>query len=188
MAKIRTFIAVEIPPGIKTKVAELQSELKQYGDKVNWVKPRGLHLTLKFLGATEESLLDKIISQLNAATTGTSPFQIKLEGLGAFPNLKRPRVLWCGVTDGASGLSILASSIDRRLNTLGFAEENRPYSAHLTICRIKRWQGLEELLEQVEKNQDFVAGAFMVSEIQLIKSELTSQGAIHTPIQKVPLQ
>ena len=132
MALIRTFIAIEIPEKIRHQIAELLAGLKEQGGKITWVKPENMHLTLKFLGDTEENSIDTIAGRLAEIVSTFAQFEICIKGVGAFPNLRKPRVFWVGTTDEKDTLKSLANQINQQLSVLGFEQEKRPFSAHLT--------------------------------------------------------
>lgn len=187
MAIIRLFIAVEIPAEIREKIAAFQDELRKSGGKVTWVKPKNMHLTLKFLGETEESLIDEIAEKLKIAVQGKEPFKIQVKGVGAFPNFVRARVLWIAVDDGAEKLRELASEIDKQVAALGFEKEKRKYSAHLTIGRVKDSRSIDLVRNHMQENKDFSAGSFIARSIFLIKSQLTGDGPIYTILKEIKL-
>ncbi|HIE04735.1 MAG TPA: RNA 2',3'-cyclic phosphodiesterase, partial [Candidatus Latescibacteria bacterium] len=115
MAQVRTFVAVDISDGARRSVADLVRELKGYGAEVRWVAPESLHLTLKFLGEIDEARLEGVFQGVQEATEGLGPFRMVLEGLGGFPGLGRPRVLWVGVSEGADILRSLAERVEGSL-------------------------------------------------------------------------
>lgn len=187
MSEIRTFIAIEIPENIRSKIADLQSELKKIGGRVSWVKPENIHITLKFLGQTQEDKIDAIASQLKNAVELMQPFEVTVGGVGAFPNFNRPRVLWVGTNAEQQQLSILAKEVDKRMATLMFELEKRRFSGHLTLGRVKDSRDVQPLVEKLQFYNKFNAGAFVVEEILLIKSVLSQKGSIYTTLKKVML-
>lgn len=188
MSKIRAFIAIEIPAEIRTKISELQNSLKAYGGRVSWTKPDNIHLTLKFLGDTEEKIIDEIAAGLQQAVQNTPCFTITVQGTGAFPNFKRPRVIWIGAKSEGDQLQKLASQIHDCMTNFGFEKEKRRFSAHLTLARVKDARGIEPIMEKLRSYDQFVAGTFDVKELYLIKSELHPAGAIYTPLKKIDLK
>lgn len=187
MAKIRTFIAVEIPEDIRDKIAEFQNELKSSGGKVTWVKPENMHLTLKFLGDTDEAIVDDIEERIKSAAQDYEPFSVHVKGVGAFPNFKKARVLWIAVDEGMQTLQDLAGDVDKQISELGFEREKRKYTAHLTIGRVKDSRSIELVRDKMVENQNFSAGEFKVDSIYLIKSQLTQHGPIYTKLKKITL-
>lgn len=187
MSEIRTFIAIEIPENIRSKIADLQSELKKIGGRVSWVKPENIHITLKFLGQTQEDKINVIASQLKNAVELMQPFEVTVGDVGAFPNFNRPRVLWVGTNTEQQQLSILAKEVDKRMAILGFDREKRRFSGHLTLGRVKDNQDVQSLVEKLQLYKEFNAEAFVVNEILLIKSQLSPKGSIYTTLKKVML-
>lgn len=187
MAIIRTFIAIQIPADIRNKISTFQGELKAVGKGVGWVKPQNIHLTLKFLGETDEKIIDAIEGKIKEAAAGINLFEIKVHGVGAFPNMKRPRVIWIGAECENNVLSTIAGRLDRNLESLGFQSENRKYTAHLTLGRVKDPRNIEPVMEKVESNSNFEAGLFKAEQIELIKSDLLPKGAVYTSLVKVEL-
>lgn len=188
MSKIRTFIAIEITEEIRNEISSLQSTLKELGGRVSWTKPKNIHLTLKFLGDTEENLIDEIEKELKGIAASFSRFQIQVKGIGAFPNIRRPRVLWVGTHNENDKISEVVSEIESRMETLDFQKEARKFSGHLTLGRVKDSRGIQPVIDKLRKNKDFDAGSFIVKEIFLIKSQLHPAGSIYTILKKVDLK
>ncbi len=184
MSKIRTFIAIEIPDEIRNKIGELQNSLKKVGGRISWTKPGNIHLTLKFLGDTDENLIDEIASQLQESVASIQPIQIAIRTLGTFPNFKYPRVIWGGAESEQQQLAELAAKIDAGVEPFGFKRENRPFSAHLTLGRVKDVKGIQTVMDKLKEQEDFMAGSFLAKQFLLIKSELHSAGAIYTSLRK----
>ena len=136
---LRLFYAVPLPVAARAKVGELIDQVQAgVGDgtaRIRWVRVDGLHLTLRFLGATPARLRPDLEAAADAIASGVRPFDVSLSGGGAFPSLSRPRSLWIGVSDGADGLSALAEGLSRRSREVGLELETRPFAAHLTIGR-----------------------------------------------------
>jgi len=185
MAKIRTFIAIELPNEIRNKIGELQNSLKKFGGRVSWTKPGNIHLTLKFLGDTDENLIDEITSQLKESVASIKPIQITVRSVGTFPNFKNPRVIWVGAESEQNRLAELAGKIEDCVEPFGFKKENRPFSAHLTLGRVKDVKGIQPVLDKLKDQENFEAGSFQAAEFLLIKSELKPTGAIYTSLRKI---
>lgn len=188
MNKIRTFIAIEIPDGIRSKLVELQNELKSLGGRVSWVKVENIHLTLKFLGDTETTLIDQIASQLQRSVETIAPFRVDVAGVGVFPNAKHPRVIWVGASSQPDvQLKLLAARIDAETARFGFQKENRPFSGHLTLGRVKDPRGIEPIMERLNAHNDFDAGNFWAEKFVFMRSELHPSGSIYTPLKIITL-
>lgn len=184
---MRTFVAIELPAQIKEQIASVQAELKKTSAQVSWVKPDNIHVTLKFLGEVSEEKIDAVYSATQVGCQGRKTFRISLKGLGGFPNLKRPRVIWVGTSQGEKELVDLQSRIETELEKKGFPKEERKFTPHFTIGRIKFPKGIETLSEKVER-AEFATPEFEVKEIVIMQSQLHPSGAIYTPLKKVPLE
>jgi RNA 2',3'-cyclic 3'-phosphodiesterase len=183
---MRTFIAIELPEGIKKKIEEAQAPLKKTGAFVSWVKPGNIHITLKFLGEVPEDKISEVFSAAEKALEGTNKFTLSLKSMGAFPDFKRPRVVWIGAGSGEKELSYLAGRVEEEMEKIGFPKEGRKFSAHFTIGRVKSPKNIEKLMELV-KSSDFATDEIDVKEVVVMKSQLHPAGAIYTPQKKIPL-
>ncbi|MGB2698026.1 MAG: RNA 2',3'-cyclic phosphodiesterase [Candidatus Zixiibacteriota bacterium] len=183
---MRTFIAVELPPEVKRKIEEVQAPLKKTDTYVSWVKPGNVHLTLKFLGEVEEERIEDVFSGTERALKGSKAFKLSLKDLGCFPNLRRPRVVWLGVDKGKDELSQIQREIEEELSKLKFPKEQRPFSAHLTIGRVKSPKNIEKLISLIETT-NFQTEEVVVDEVVVMRSQLHPQGAIYTPLKKIKL-
>ena len=121
MALIRAFIAVELPEGLKKELSELETQLKKNSPPVvKWVDPNSIHITLKFLGEISEDSIEELMLAIEEAAQGTTPFQLEVRELGAFPNLERPQVLWVGVKGELEKIAQLQKRIESNTEQLGF--------------------------------------------------------------------
>jgi 2'-5' RNA ligase len=184
---IRTFIAVSIPDDILEKIVDLQKSLKPYGSDVKWVRPEGIHITLKFLGNVPGERIYIITETVQMAVSKTEPFSLSIEGIGAFPNIHRPRVLWVGAKQGAETLIQIARNIDQGLSGQGFKREKRPFSPHLTLGRIKSPEGITRLMDTFS-SLSFYGGSFDIANINVMKSDLKPHGAEYTTLHTIKLQ
>lgn len=165
-------------------IKALQEGLDRGWKEVSWVRPASIHLTLKFLGEVDPSKIDAIGEELKKAAEGIGPFTVSVEGVGGFPNLKTPRVIWVGIREGPE-LSKLHGNIDERLSLLGFEKDDRPFQPHLTLCRIRSLaeaKGLGKAAGELKTgiSMDFRAASFM-----LFKSVLSPKGAEHTELKEI---
>ncbi len=181
---MRTFIAIELPENVKKEIEQVQTPLKRTDAFVSWVKPKNIHVTLKFLGEIPEDKINEVFSATQKALEGAKKFTMSLKGTGAFPNLRRPRVIWIGTGSGEEKLSHLAQRIEEEMEKIGFPKEKRKFSAHFTIGRVKSPKNIEKLMELVEST-DFQTEDIEVSEVVVMKSQLHPAGAIYTPLKKV---
>lgn len=184
MSKFRGFIAIDIDSF--PKLVQFENEIKNTGANVKLVEPGNVHITLKFLGDTNEEHIDRIEEIIKDAVKETDSFEIQLKGAGVFPNQNYIRVMWIGIKNGEQ-IGKITSKIDEQISQLGFDKEKRGFSAHLTIARVKSAKNKEKLLQIIEKYRDIEFGSFKVDSIKLKKSELTPKGPIYTTLKEVKL-
>jgi len=181
---IRSFIAIELPPAVKQELTTLEGMLKKRcPDAVRWVDPQGIHITLKFLGNVDSDKIDEINMAIDEATQGLSPFRLELHEVGAFPNLNRVQVVWVGTRGDLDKLAYLQKQIESNTEQLGFPREDRAFTPHLTLGRVRNYTSpddrkkLGQILSQTTFNSSQV---ITVDSVNLMKSQLTSAGAIYT--------
>jgi 2'-5' RNA ligase len=184
--EIRSFIAVLLPDGAKHALAALQDKLRS-GSKapVRWVDPRNIHLTLKFLGNISPGMVGRITSGMQAAARDARPLRIKVKGLGAFPSTNKVNIIWVGLAGDIEELALLQKRIDTQLSPLGFKSEDRPFTPHLTIARLRDNASSEERRElgRLLAETSFAPPqAIDVEAIHLMKSQLTREGPIYNTI------
>jgi 2'-5' RNA ligase len=184
MVKFRGFIAVDIP--VFPKILEFENEIKNSGANVKLVEPENIHITLKFLGDTDEDLTDEIEEIIKKSSEEINPFNIKLKSSGVFPNQNYIKVVWIGI-ENAENLEKISSKIDEGTSKLGFEKEKRKFSPHITIGRVRSAKNKERLLQIISKYQDVEFGNINVKSIELKKSELTPKGSIYTTLKEVKL-
>jgi 2'-5' RNA ligase len=180
-------LAIELPKTIVKKIEEVQRDLKTSHADVKWVYPENIHLTLKFFGNIEESRVDPILQSIGGLIQRTSPFSMKVQGIGAFPHSKNPRVIWMGLIDGKEVLATIQKELEGTLAKSGFEAEDRPFQPHLTIGRVKTSRGKDDLIGKMEKHREEEFGDFAVEEIVLFKSDLMPSGPVYTALKKLRL-
>ena len=189
--EIRSFIAIELPTEVKNHLAKLRSDLERTEHRfVKWVDPGGVHLTLKFLGNIPFEQVTEVSKGIEEAARDIPPFHLELSGLGAFPNLKQPNVLWVGIGGEIDTLLRLQQNIDSELARLGFAKEERPFKPHLTLARVRQGTSPVERKNFGELAMSAKFGASYPIDaraISLMRSQLTSGGAIYTRLSMVGL-
>jgi len=192
MEQIRSFIAVELPDELKLALTRLQDQLKSGGQApVKWVDPYRIHLTLKFLGDISTDMVGRITAALERAAGGITPFHLEAKDLGAFPNLKRVQVVWMGIGGEVDRLSHLQQRIESSLAPLGFVPESRPFTPHLTLARLRDRATPDERqsLGQLIAGTRFEAVySIDVDSIQLMRSQLTREGAVYSRISLIRLK
>lgn len=180
---LRLFCAVELPPGVRARAARYIATLREAAPDVraSWDKEEKLHLTLKFFGDTEEDRVEQLKDALESAASMADSFELAIEGTGAFPPSGLPRVLWLGVKDSSQGLIKLHHHIEEECERRGFARERKRFHPHLTIARLRSHEGAKRIAA-LHKSMEFGTEAFSVTEIVLIKSDLSPQGSRYTKI------
>ena len=187
MPSIRSFVAIELSPDTRAHIEEIQNELRASTTDVRWVRSEGMHLTLKFLGGIQEEQIPEIAEILTHCSAETGRFNLKIHSLGAFPNETNPKVIWIGVEDKSGRLGTLQQSIEKGLAAIGFKEEKRAFTPHLTLGRLKSPKGRRALGQDLEASRECDCGTFTVQEIFLYKSDLKPSGAVYTKLKTFAL-
>ena len=184
---MRCFIAIELPEAVKSALSGIEEELKKSKADVRWVKPDNVHLTLKFFGNIEEKKTEKIIEIMENICNQYAPFTIEIKGMGTFPNIKSPRVLWVGI-EGNDTLKTLQKEIENKMESIGFEREDRAFTAHLTLGRFRSSIEKEGLLKAVKLHEkDTFVGSINVQSLSLIRSDLHPEGARYSKIIDISL-
>lgn len=181
----RLFIAVEISPEARAELAVAQQRLKGGDFPVKWVAPESIHLTLHFLGETDVALIPQLSAALGAALRGQSRTTLRLDGVGAFPNLRRPSVIWAGVGGAIADLERAQIAVGTAIASLGLPRETRPFRAHLTLGRARREvapAALERLGAAIRALPPLAPLPWGVERVVLFRSELRPSGPLYTEI------
>jgi 2'-5' RNA ligase len=178
MEQIRAFIAIELPSVVRDALTAFSTELagQVSRDSVRWVKPEAMHLTLRFLGDTAVDLLPQVQRAMDESAAASKPFQLRVEGFGCFPTCSRPRVLWAGVTGEVKAAHALKERLDNELALSGWPLEERAFSPHLTLGRVKD----SRVLQGQSWPDDVPVLDIPVTTIYLVQSELRPQGPRYT--------
>jgi 2'-5' RNA ligase len=184
---IRTFIAFELPENIANAISEVQEQLKKSGLKMRWVKPENIHLTIKFLGNIPTSAIEKVDRAITQSAQRVEPLLLCVKGLGVFPNMRRPRILWAGISGKIDSLLKLHNGIEDNLEPIGFPRENRPFKGHLTLGRAKSKIDPHRLSGAMEAFRDFESEPFVADRLILFQSELKPNGAVYRMMLVRPL-
>ena len=182
--QIRTFIAVELSEDVKNQLDKVQDMLRDCAVEIKWVESFNFHLTLKFLGKIKEEQLVEIKAVLSEIASNRDSFEIEISEIGAFPSLDYPRVIWSGIDKGEQKLIELQSELESELLNLDFAPEDRQYTPHITLGRLKDEAREKVLSEQLKEYPISYTLDDEVSAITLFKSELTEKGPKYTVIDK----
>ena len=184
---MRGFLAIPLPKEVTTALLPLLDALLGCGAKATWASPDGLHFTLRFLGDITPEQAEGIASHFAAATTAIPSFTIAVQGLGAFPNTERPKVVWVGAASGLDELAALNMAAEEAALQAGLPPEPLPFHAHATLGRVRNGYRLERLPEILEAQAAFDAGAFRADRVALFESTLTPDGARYRAVAEFPL-
>lgn len=181
--QVRSFIAIPVPDdGIRALQDVVDDFDSEIGRHVRWVRPEGIHLTLKFMGDIPAGMVDRVLGVLPLVTARFSPFSLKISGLGAFPNLRKPRVLWAGLDGDLDALRDLQLAVDDAVGDLGLPKEQRPFSPHLTLARVHREAAegqLRRISEVVAAGEISATPAWTIDTVNLMRTELDPAGSRH---------
>jgi 2'-5' RNA ligase len=178
----RAFVAVDVQSG--PELRDAIEQLKTYGRALKPVHPDNVHITLKFLGDTDEGVVPQLEKVMRSAVDGIAPFQVRLVSTGVFPNVRSPRVVWVGL-DGAEPMGRIASLLEEGCEPLGFRKEKRGFSPHLTLARVREGEQVD-LSSFLQQTQAKHFGSFQVNGMRLKKSVLTPSGPIYSDVLDVP--
>jgi len=180
---MRAFIAVELPEEVHGSVVRGVSELRHRLPAARWVRPEGIHVTLRFLGEQEPSLLATLGDRVAGELSALPPVEVRLAGGGFFPHERRPRVAWLG--GSGPGLEAWAAAIGRCVTGLGIEADDRAFSLHVTLARLDRpWEAADvEMFSAVVSK--WRLPEFTAREVVLFASELRPSGALHTPLRRI---
>lgn len=193
MDNVRLFIAIPLPEPLLKRLEDVKYRLqgKVPHKSVRWVLSEGIHLTLKFLGDTPREKVPKIAEALTVVAQNAPSCTLIAEGLGCFPNLRRPRVLWVGVTEPTGRLEVLQKAVEEAMMALGYRPERQSFTPHLTLGRVRRGTSRREEKQIAE----VVAGTsvdqlveFKADRFELIRSDLKPSGAVYTTLETLLLQ
>jgi RNA 2',3'-cyclic 3'-phosphodiesterase len=182
---IRVFCAVELPDEIRARAAEHTAELRSLAPDVRagWERPEKLHLTLKFLGEIEEARVRLLDAAAQRAARRVQPFELRIEGAGAFPPRGPARVLWLGLRDETGALAQLQNHLEEECAREGFSREARPFNPHITIARLRSPAGARRLAT-LHEEKGFAPMRFSVDRIVVIRSELGPGGSRYTELSR----
>ncbi|MHC4759351.1 MAG: RNA 2',3'-cyclic phosphodiesterase [Planctomycetota bacterium] len=180
---MRVFIAIDINEQIRSSISALQDELKKEADinrgQAKWVRPSNIHLTLKFLGEVLDQQLIDICKIVESVTRKYNKFNLSIESLGYFGG-RSARVSWIGVGQGKEELLKLQKELEEEIQKVGWAKEERAFTGHLTVCRIKNTRAGKQIAEVSANYKDFNAGSVLVDSVKVYQSQLTPKGPIYS--------
>jgi RNA 2',3'-cyclic 3'-phosphodiesterase len=199
---VRLFVAIPLSLEVRTALGELIDRMSLVGDPVKWVDEENLHITVKFLGDTEDAKVDPLKAALDRAAGGAKAFNAEVKGTGAYPSPKHPRIIWAGFHPGEpAALEALVEGVERETEPLGFEREKREYSPHVTIGRSREGHQRrrpragrapaehvgKHLSEEIEQEKAFAAGTVRVDRIVLMRSQLGKGGPRYSPVHEAKL-
>jgi len=177
---MRLFLAINVPDDVRQRCWAATASLRSASLPVRWVRPESIHLTVKFLGDVPDAREAEIIAGLETAVVGAKPFTLELGGFGAFPNPRRPQVVWIGV-DAIPPLEILQHRVEREMHRIGFPLEGRPFHPHLTLGRVRKNVRTRDVPNIDTALADLSCHAAVpVRSVELMQSTLRSDGAVYT--------
>lgn len=189
--RTRVFVAVSLPTDIKQHIAALQKALRKTGIRASWTGPETMHLTLRFVGDVTDEQLTALREGLGRSLAECGAARLRVQGAGAFPNMRRPNVVWAGLEVTEGDLRALRAAVDNELRGLGLPEDNKPFRPHITIGRIRPGRDTmarEAFAAAMGEAGEFNAGEFEATHVSLFASELRSSGAVHTLLQAYELK
>jgi 2'-5' RNA ligase len=188
MRRSRIFIAVDLGQEIRDQCIALQKKLARAGAEMKWVEPENIHVTLLFLGEVNQREIPQICRVASKVCAGQPAFNLSVEGVGCFPNPRRPRIVWAGVEQGKQELRTLHDALETPLLELGcYRREDLQYTPHITLGRVRGEHSDDRLAELLGKETGWQAGEVKVEEIQVMSSQLTPQGPIYTVLGRAEL-
>jgi 2'-5' RNA ligase len=189
MARIRTFIGVDIGEDIRRRAAALQQQLARAGADVKWVSPDAMHITLVFLGEVDERDIVSVCRAVAKIACGEGPFGLRIAGLGAFPTARRPKVVWGGVAEGIEPLRRLHAALEAAMLDLKlYAKEERGYTPHLTLGRVRSDKDGQILAPELTKFSAWDGSTAAVSEMLVYSSEQGKDGPEYAVLARAPLE
>lgn len=185
----RTFLAVDLDESLRRMLAGATWKLSAglgSRDRVNWVAPENLHVTMKFLGDCDGGTLREVCRVACETAAASTPMMLEATGVAFVPSRGPLRMLWAQIADPTGGLAKLAAALDASLADLGFAPEGRAFQAHVTLARIKHVAG-DEALRAAGRSLPKPLGAWEATTLTVYTSELTPAGPVYTPTARCPL-
>jgi len=181
---VRAFLSIDIEDkDLLSRINRVQSKLDQDAAKMKLISQENVHFTLKFFGDTDPTRLDEIEESLKDLSF--QPFRIGLEGVGVFPALRRPRIIWIGVSNNAERFKKLKKRIDDKIRELGYKPERRKYTPHATIARVRHVKNKRDIVSCIDSLSEVTIGEMIIDSVRMKKSTLTSSGPIYDTLWEV---
>jgi len=181
---VRCFISFNIDDeSFMSGLIKVQKKLKETGADLKLVKPENIHVTLRFLGEIQQEMIKKISDEMDGISF--EPFNMELQGVGVFPNIRRINVIWVGIRKGLKQVEEIYDQLEGCLTKLGFKSDGKKFSPHITISRVRTGRNKEDLGHLLKELQDLDFGSFKISTLKLMKSVLTPKGPIYSTLHEV---
>jgi len=184
---IRAFIAFELPLAVTSVLAKVRQDLERLKIRARWVRPENVHLTLKFLGDIKADHIDKIGAEMTAAAFESSPVTLSVRGVGVFPGIRRPRVIWVGLGGDIRSLFAFQSRLEEKLAGAEFPKDKRPFRAHLTLGRIKQAASPAVIRQMITDYASLSSEEFTFNQVILFKSDMKPSGAVYSKLKQTKL-
>jgi 2'-5' RNA ligase len=189
MGRLRTFIAVDPGTAVQDRCVSLQETLSRTGAPIKWVEHDNLHVTLLFLGEVDDRDVVSVCRAVTTVCVTHAPFVLSVEGVGCFPNPRRPRTIWAGLGAGTQELVSLHDALESPLLALGcYRREERQFAPHLTLGRVKGDGPVDQLGPALTRQAGWRGGEAEIDEVLVLSSELRPEGPIYTVLSRAPLQ
>ena len=185
---MRTFIAIDLPQTVLDALQALSQRLRHSGAQASWVQVHNIHLTLRFLGEIEPEAAQTLGNALADRYAPMDAFRLRVSGLGAFPNMRKPSVIWAGIGPIDTGLTQVQAIAEEESRRIGVSPETRAFCPHLTLARIRDPKHLGCLIDFMKQEAAFDAGEFLVDHVSLYSSQLTPRGAVYTELRRCPFR
>ena len=184
---MRAFLAVELPAAVRASLAKVSQTLAAARADVKWVEEANLHITIKFLGEISDAQRPHIDQLVRSVASRHPSVRLTLAGIGAFPSIRSPRVMWAGMQEGGAQVASMAEELEAGLVALGFQSEERPFAAHVTLGRVRSPKRRAELANALAHTAWRADGPVELTHLTLMQSTLTPSGSIYTPLTRVAL-
>ena len=184
---MRLFLAIRIDEGILRALEGGVGKLRQTRAAVRWVRPEGIHLTVRFLGETGTDRVGPLVEKMGGICAQLEPFPFSVVGMGSFPGSGRPRVVWAGVEEPSGTLKRLWALTEKAVTGLGWEKEKRGYSPHITLGRVKGPINLPRMVEVLETMEEQDWGRQEARDLVLFSSRLEAGGAKYEEVRVFPL-
>jgi 2'-5' RNA ligase len=182
--QIRSFIAFDMQnDNVLNRLAAVQKLLIQTNADLKLVEPKNIHITVRFLGGISPAMVEKVYAAMK--NVKFSPFNVQIHGLGVFPTLNYPRVVWAGITDGAEQLKSIFEQLEPQIHELGFTPDPNGFSPHLTIARVRSGANKQRLVDLVARQENYEFGIIRADCLRLKKSQLSPRGPTYSTLKEV---